>query len=1012
MGDDIEDLDLAEFLERFYELPMDGSGPPRKMTDKEKEAARKLKEKLSKSAKGAETEEEKADREKVAAEAKRTGKLRDTEEGREQLEQELYAKEAKRQKAEDTADTGLRDITGKNREAKEEMRKQANRPEVKAANAVRDLGKTGVKELLKIAGVDDDRAGKITEGIDHVLTKGNLDHEGVNAAKDVAMEKGRDFAKDAFNKGVANRKKLFENDKKEDNQPAVGSREMPAEVNVHIDGPGANVPSNVPGIAAAAAAGGEVAQSNIPPNVPPAAPGNPSTTSSPANLGGSGMPKRARSDSGSDDDTHAVVRSMPRRGEYHMEGGSMHMHAQNRVYGGGIGNWSLPSLKDPSVAKYFNGVGEQVKKAFNPNLAEQTESLIDAYGYAGYDAKTAKFLREHGSEEVTTLTVRRAPVGSMLHTALNAISLGTWNKSRNEFGYDKLYHLGLIINRRYITQRLSRVTVTLKDADSPGSEFMEVDLKNNANELFTLKSMLQKTEKSVGPNVFFKYDAFKNNCQNFVLNILVANGLNNKALQEFILQPVDDLLKAQPQYMQTVSNTLTNLGQITGAGKSAKTAMKGSGAKISLMADPTRVIENRDEIIQYMKDHRAEVEAHCQKYKYFIKGYVTGQFDEGYLVVYEENGKNEGFAFAYIDGNEPNALYLDLICTDKGRGIGTILLNRVEDTARWLNLEQVTLQPGSDYAQKFYEDNGYSTDDKYTTMYKNLDSAVEGEAAMPMEGEAAMPMEGEAEMHGSGQGSSRAAPDEKEDEGMDEQHTEERRNEIGISMDTVRMFVDNMKDRIGMAIADYPEFDAQFSDIRSLMNHEYNKILPKYNDLVKRGRRVISNDETTDFLLAAIDVTDFLEQLSQELTNLQHQAAEERGRNQRYIPPTGPRYASGAGKPAMHGSGKEDDAAAEKREYEEDPGRPATNRAPVQPKSSSEYVRGEKLLTDMRTSKYADPDSDDAKHASWKSYYTSMDTLHKKMKGDTVEENKQLFTRMSELIFEYLKSLRSNRASA
>ena len=537
------------------------------MTDKEKEAARKLKEKLSKSAKGVETEEEKADREKVAAEAKRTGKLRDTEEGREQLEQELYAKEAKRQKAEDTADVGLRDITGKNREAKEEMRKQANRPEVKAANAVRDLGKTGVKELLKIAGVDDDRAGKITEGLDHVLTKGNLDHEGVNAAKDVALEKGRDFAKDLFNKGVANRKKLFENDKKEDSQPVVGSREMPAEVNVNIRNADANVPPNVPAIAAAAAAG-EVAQSNIPPNVPPAVvPGNPSSTSSPANLGGSGMPKRARSDSGSDDETLHVVHSMPRRGEYHMEGGSMHMHAQNRVYGGGIGNWSLPSLKDPSVAKYFSDIGNQVKRTVNPNLAELTDKLVDTFGYTGYDAKTAKFLKEHGSEEVTTLTVRRAPVGSMLHTALNAISMGTWSKSRHEFGYDKLYHLGLIINRRYITQRLSRVTVTLKDADSPGSEFMEVDLKNNVNELFTIKSMLQKTERSVGANVFFKYDSFKNNCQNFVLNILVANGLNNQALQQFILQPVDELLKAQPEYMQTVTNTLTNLGQITGAGK-------------------------------------------------------------------------------------------------------------------------------------------------------------------------------------------------------------------------------------------------------------------------------------------------------------------------------------------------------------------------------------------------------------------------------------------------------------
>jgi hypothetical protein len=153
-------------------------------------------------------------------------------------------------------------------------------------------------------------------------------------------------------------------------------------------------------------------------------------------------------------------------------------------------------------------------------------------------------------------------------------------------------------------------------------------------------------------------------------------------------------------------------------------------------------------------------------------------------------------------------------------------------------------------------------------------------------------------------------------------------------------------------------------------------------------------------------------ELFDEINELKRQDRNLPGNNDRYLPANEPSYAAGAGKPAMHGSGKEDDAAAEKREYEADPGRPATNRAPVQPKSSSEYVRGEKLLTDMRTSKYADPDSDDAKHASWKSYYTSMDTLHKKMKGDTVEENKQLFTRMSELIFEYLKSLRSNRASA
>jgi hypothetical protein len=300
--------------------------------------------------------------------------------------------------------------------------------------------------------------------------------------------------------------------------------------------------------------------------------------------------------------------------------------------------------------------------------------------------------------------------------------MGTWNKSRHEFGYDKLYHLGLIINRRYITQRLSRVTVTLKDADSPGTEFMEVDLKNNANELFTIKSMLQKTERSVGPNVFFKYDSFKNNCQNFVLNILVANGLNNQALQQFILQPVDELLKAQPEYMQTVTNTLTNLGQITGAGK-PKTAMRGSG-----------------------------------------------------------------------------------------------------------------------------------------------------------------------------QGSSRAAAsDEKEDEGMDEESKARHLNIAG-DMEIVRDYYENNEHAISEAIAEYPEFEDQFTDVLRRMNREYNKLLPTYYELLKKKK--LSADDMDNFTIASAEVTDAFSLLSHHFSFLKRRAAEERAQNlDRTLPAKEPSYAAGAGKP-------------------------------------------------------------------------------------------------------------------
>lgn len=229
------------------------------MTEAEKEAKRKLKEKLDKQiakekaagtyGQGADADEKEI-RDKANAEAKRTGELSKTEEGREKLEQEEFAKEAKREKIIETTEEGLRDPTGANRAAKKEMERQANLPEVKAANAIKDVGKEGVKELLKmVPGVSSEQAGKLTDGLEHVLTKGNLDHPGVGVAKDIAFEQAKKMGKQMFDQGVENRRKLMG---EKPAGPVVGSPAMPAEVNVRIVGP-------VPGAAApAAAAAGEV----------------------------------------------------------------------------------------------------------------------------------------------------------------------------------------------------------------------------------------------------------------------------------------------------------------------------------------------------------------------------------------------------------------------------------------------------------------------------------------------------------------------------------------------------------------------------------------------------------------------------------------------------------------------------------------------------------------------------------------------------------------------------------
>jgi hypothetical protein len=154
-------------------------------------------------------------------------------------------------------------------------------------------------------------------------------------------------------------------------------------------------------------------------------------------------------------------------------------------------------------------------------------------------------------------------------------------------------------------------------------------------------------------------------------------------------------------------------------------------------------------------------------------------------------------------------------------------------------------------------------------------------------------------MHGSGQGSSRAVPqasDEKEDDGIDEE-SKEYQNRVYEIMKSIRLNMEHIRDLVDNAIAEYPEFADQFGDVIGTMNRDYNKLLPMYNDLLRKTRRVISSDDADDFELASGELTDAFRLVLQRIAALKRIAAEERGRNQRYIPPNGPFYAAGAGKP-------------------------------------------------------------------------------------------------------------------
>jgi len=77
----------------------------------------------------------------------------------------------------------------------------------------------------------------------------------------------------------------------------------------------------------------------------------------------------------------------------------------------------------------------------------------------------------------------------------------------------------------------------------------------------TFGTLLGNAQKSVSVEEYFRYDPLTNNCQNYIITVLKANGilaLNPKA-QDFVYQDLGTLKAELPTYAQTIMKRLTDI---------------------------------------------------------------------------------------------------------------------------------------------------------------------------------------------------------------------------------------------------------------------------------------------------------------------------------------------------------------------------------------------------------------------------------------------------------------------
>ena len=205
-----------------------------------------------------------------------------------------------------------------------------------------------------------------------------------------------------------------------------------------------------------------------------------------------------------------------------------------------------------------------VKSSDKPWHETTSEALTKVLPKQYYPA-TTEFLKAHGHTVIHKVDVMRKPLSALTTNALQLATMGTWDEAMHKAGYDNFFHLALLFNGSIITEKLFKVSVRHFDGPKPNTEFKSVPMAAPT----TLHDMMEKTRLFMGDEKFFHYDAFYNNCQNFVLSILAANHLLTPDLEHFIHQPLSEIISHNPPWLPTVAKTLTSAGALLGFGRKA-----------------------------------------------------------------------------------------------------------------------------------------------------------------------------------------------------------------------------------------------------------------------------------------------------------------------------------------------------------------------------------------------------------------------------------------------------------
>jgi hypothetical protein len=193
-------------------------------------------------------------------------------------------------------------------------------------------------------------------------------------------------------------------------------------------------------------------------------------------------------------------------------------------------------------------------KFISKNTSGQNYFQAIYYGRNDYPPKVREIMLQYGSKKIVRMEVRRTPLGKVLTAVLD---ITTFYQIERNNPYDELYHLHLAVmlddGTTITIEKNEVISMEVNPPPRDKTEYREVNLQE---QFFNINDLMSRTKDRMGQN-FFIYSARNCNCQDFILNILQANGLNTPELETFIKQDAIRIFGDMVQFRK-FSNTITD----------------------------------------------------------------------------------------------------------------------------------------------------------------------------------------------------------------------------------------------------------------------------------------------------------------------------------------------------------------------------------------------------------------------------------------------------------------------